>query len=317
MVKIIFLVLLLLMACKNKDASETQNVNLCLDRFGLNSEWSNETEVIINGYTLNAMEPKVSQDQNTLFWNDKPASDEMMNIHYAVKDTFGVYQYVGTLTGTVNGSSLDGVPAIDNIGNFYFVSLRDYVATFRTVFGGSVDVPAANTLQILNVNSADSLASQATSGTVDMDIDISGDGQEMVVSRATFTGDPYPETSRLLIFDVNARQMALRSDSETATEAVNISYCRLYAGSFSHDRLELYFTVIPLGAISSGDNFRIGVATRASLNDPFTNPKLISGLSGRYIEGPALSQNDSTKTMFFHRFESQSGRFKIYKVTRP
>ncbi len=251
------------------------------------------------------------------FWNDKPSSDDQMNIHYAVKDGGGVYQYVGTLTGTVDGSSLDGVPAIDSTGNFYFVSLRSYGTNSRTIYGGTVDVPGAGVVQILSVASSDSVASAATAGTVDMDIDISSDGTEMIVSRATFTGNPYPETSRLLLFNVAGRQMSVRTDTETATASLNFSNCRLYAGSFSQNKLELYFTVIPTGAIASGADFRIGVATRATLSDPFTNPKLIQGLSGTYIEGPAPTQNDLSKTMFFHRFDSVAGRFKIYKVTRP
>lgn len=302
---------------KNSDPAPTPAPATCLSQFGTNTEWSNETAVPINGYTGNAMEPKISADQVVLFWNDKPSSDTQMNIHYAVKDGGGVYQYVGTLPGTVDGGSLDGVPAIDTVGNFYFVSLRNYSSNSRTIFGGAVNVLGPSSLEIQSVASADTTASAATSGTVDMDIDVSWDGTEMIVSRATFAGNPYPETSRLLLYDVSSRQMATRSDTESATAAINFSNCRVYAGSFSHNKLELYFTVMPTGEITTGDNFRIGVATRATTSDPFTNPKIIEAISGSYVEGASPTQNDSSKTLFFHKFDSVAGQFKIYKVTRP
>lgn len=305
-------------SCSSSSSKDsTSPSSACLSQFGTNTEWSNETEVTIGNYSANAMEPKISADQVVLFWNDKPSSDDQMNIHYAVKDGGGVYQHVGTLPGTVNGSALDGVPAIDTLGNFYFVSLRNYGSNSRTIFGGTVSVPGAGTLEIQSVAPADASASAATAGTVDMDIDVSWDGTEMIVSRATFTGLPYPETSRLLLFNVSSRQLAIRSDTESATAAINVANCRVYAGSFSHNKLELYFTVMPTGEITSGDNFRIGVATRASASDPFTNPKLIQGLSGSYIEGASPTHNDSSRTLFYHRFDSVAGRFKIYKSTRP
>lgn len=311
--------LLIIVGCSSSSSKDTDNLPAtpdCLSQFGTNTEWSGETEVAINGYTGNAMEPKPSADQVVLFWNDKPSSDTQMNIHYAVKDGSGVYQYVGTLTGTVDGAALDGVPAVDTIGNFYFVSLRNYNSTSRSIFGGTVNVLGPSSLEIQSVSSADASASAATGGIVDMDVDVSWDGTEMVVSRATFAGNPYPESSRILLYDVATRQMASRTDTETATAAINFANCRIYAGSFSHNKLELYFTVMPSGATNS-DNFRIGVATRATTNDPFTNPKLIQGLSGSFVEGASPTHNDSSKTLFFHRFDSVAGQFKIYKVTRP
>ena len=127
-VLLIFSTLFFQNCATNKDSAQnpaatSPATKTCFEQLGSNTERSNETEVPLDGYTANAMEPKFAADKVILFWNDKPAAgDEQMNIHYAVKQASGRYQYVGTLTGTVNGSALDGVPAIDSSGNFYFIS---------------------------------------------------------------------------------------------------------------------------------------------------------------------------------------------------
>lgn len=288
----------------------------CLERFGQNNEWSGEAEVTISGYSTNAMEPKVSYDQVVLFWNDKPSSDDQMNLHYAVKVS-GQYQYQGLLTGTVNGSSLDGVPAVDSNGNFYFVSLRSYSATLATIFGGVVNVTGPGTLEIQSVNRADVNTSSATNGVVDMDIDVSWDGQQMIVSRALFSGANYPDTSHLEMFDISSRQSVLRADSNSIFANINLDNCRVYAGSMSRDKLEIYFTVMPTGTNPTGETFKIAVAKRSSTSEPFSNPAIISTITGLYAEGPTPTYDDFSKTLFYHRFDSTAGRFKIYKVTRP
>jgi len=320
---VIFTIFFIIYSCKkssdessSKSGAKTTSNTSCLERFGINSEWSNETEVTINGYSANAMEPKISYDQAVLFWNDKPASDDQMNIHYAFKES-GQYQYKGTLTGTVNNSALDGVPAIDNVGNFYFVSLRNYTATYASIFGGLVNVTGPGTLEINSVARADTNTSSNTNGIVDMDIDVSWDGQQMIVSRASFSGATYPDTSRLEIFNINSRQTSTRSDSSSLLSSVNLDNCRVYAGSLSRDNLELYFTVMPSGAVPSGDKFKIAVAKRTSTSQAFTNPQIISAISGNYPEGPSPTFDDFSKTLFYHRFDSVSGKFKIYTVTRP
>ncbi len=309
-------------SCKKNNESSaekttaTNTTKSCLERFATNSEWSGETEVTITGYSASAMEPKISSDQVVLFWNDKPSSDDQMNIHYAVKVS-GQYQYQGTVTGTVNSSALDGVPALDSLGNFYFVSHRNYNSTFASIFGGVINVTGPSTLQIDSLARADINSSAATNGIVDMDIDVSWDGQQMIVSRAQFSGADYPDSSHLELFDISSRQSSQRSDSSSLLANVNLDNCRVYAGTMSRDKLEIYFTVMPSGSIPSGDKFKIAVAKRATTSAPFSNPAIITAINGSYVEGPSLSYDDFSKTLFYHRLDSASGKFKIYKVTRP
>ncbi len=267
------------------------------------------------------MEPKVSSDQVVLFFNDKPGDDTQMNIHYAVKQSSGRYQYVGTLPGTVAVNSLDGVPAVDQNGNFYFTSLRNYTSTFQTLFSGQITVTGPGSLQVNSVVPADQNVSARTNGVVDMDMDVSWDGAWAVLSRARFSGQNYPDSSRLILAQVSGRQLTNDSQSENILAKVNSltnSSCRLYAPSLSADLKELYFTILePQAGSSSNFNFAIAVAKRLTTTAAFSTPQKISAISGQAVEGPATTLNDGGKTLFFHQFDPQSSKFKIYKVTRP
>lgn len=304
-------------SCTSSSSGDSKgNTTTCLQNFGTNSEWSSPTEVVINGYSQNAMEPKVSSDQVVLFWNDKPSSDDQMSLHYAVKDGLGVYQYVGVLTGTVDSDDLDGVPSIDLSGNFYFVSTRTYATNSQTVFGGTVQVTGPSAIQINGVTASDSAVTAGVPGTLDMDIDVTWDGLQMVISRATFAGNPYPETSSLKYYDVSSRVLSARSDTDSVFQNVNFSNCRTYAGSLSRDKLEVFFTVFPTGSTFTGNDFRIVVAKRTSTTEAFTNPQIIQSITGLLVEGPTPTYDDLSKTLFYHLFDAVSGKFKIYKVTR-
>lgn len=286
----------------------------CLNQWGINNEWSSETEVQINGYTQNAMEPKVSADGGVLFWNDKPAGgDTLMNIHYAVKQADQSWLYIGLVPGTVDTDDLDGVPAIDALLNFYFVSLRTYGGNQQSIFSGVLNVLGSNSLAISSVASADTAIKNTQAGYLDMDIDISWDGGLMVVSRAFFAGNNYPEKSELKLFTVASRQATVLNNSDDILANVNSPLCRTYAATLSDDKKELYFTVMPVNSIHQND-FKILVAKRNSTTEPFGKPEIISGISSGFTEGPALPQDG--KKLYYHRLDSASGRFKIYQMSR-
>jgi hypothetical protein len=302
----------------NNSQSNTANTTQpnCFSSFGTNTEWSGETLVEIDGYSANAMEPKTSADQVVLFWNDKPASDDAMNIHYAVKQSNGRYLYIGTLPGTVS-TALDGVPSIDSAGNFYFTSLRTYTSNLQTIFSGQVNVIATNSLSIINVAPADSNVSLKQSGKVDMDVDVSWDGTMMLASRATFSGKSYPDSSYLELFSVSNRTASSVTNSSTLLKSVNLAECRVYAPTLSNDMKELYFTVFPANVDPTASDFRIVVAKRNSISDPFGTGAIIKGITGDLTEGPSITYNDSGKTLFYHKKDPSTGQYKIYKVTRP
>lgn len=303
-----------------KSQSDTVVALTCLQKLGTNTEWSGETEITITGYTGNAMEPKISYDQVVLFFNNKTSTDTEMDVHYALKTATNTYQYKGTLTGTVNGSYLDGVPAVDVNGNFYFVSLRTYASNLQTVFSGTAQVIAGPALQINSVAAADAAVSLQQAGKLDMDIDVSWDGNLMIASNADFTsGQGYPDTSKLALYNVNttSRTATPKADSSALLANVNISECRVYAGNLSSNLLELYYTVFPSGSSFAGSDFKMVVAKRNSTSEAFGTGQIIQGITGEFVEGASISYDESSKTLFYHKKDPISGNFKIYKVTRP
>lgn len=317
----LFSFLLAFISCTTPESSKidappnsSQESLSCFDQLGANTEWSAESEIFIDGYNANAMEPKTSADGVVLFWNDKPSSDSLMNIHYAIKQSNGRYSYVGTLPGSVNANFLDGVPAIDSAGNFYFVSIRSYATNFQSIFGGQIQVLGPNSLQVVNVSPADANVTQNQNGKLDMDIDISWDGGTLIASRASFSGNAYPDSSQLALFNVSSRIASPSSNSDQLLENINLKACRVYAGTLSNDLRELYFTAIPMKTANAED-FRVVVAKRASTSVPFGIGNIIQGISGSVTEGPALSMDG--KTLFYHKLDQLTGRYKLYKVSRP
>ncbi|MBK9295119.1 MAG: hypothetical protein IPM57_11900 [Oligoflexia bacterium] len=294
----------------------------CFDQLNQTSEWSNETEVIIDGYTGNAMEPQISSDQVTLFFNNKTSDDRQMDVHYAVKQANGHFLYIGPLSGTVDNDDLDGVPSLDLSGNFYFTSTRTYGNNFRTLFGGLLVLDAANLsnpLSVINVAAADTSFGMGQAGKVDMDMSVSWDGTLAVLSRATFSeGKGYPDESYLEMFNVNSRQLYANNQSFEFLKNVNLSGCRVYAPNLSSDLKELYYTM--LAEKSPGDfDFRVVVSKRSQIAEPFGVGAIIEAIPAlTTAEGPTLSYNDGGKTLYYHRKDpNDGGRFKIYKVSRP
>lgn len=288
----------------------------CLSGLATNTEFSGETEIAISGFTGNAMEPRISHDQVVLFFNDKPASDTDMNVHYAIRQSATVYNYIGTVPGTVANGFLDGVPALDSSGNFYFISTRDYASNFQTIFSGVIAVLGPSSLQINSVAAADTFTKRSVAGALDMDLDVSWDGTLAVVSRASFGGRAYPDSSRLELFDVSSRALQTRTDGQSVFANVNRAGCTVYAGALSSDKKEVFYTLFPTGA-PTGTDFRILIAKRNSTTEPFAPGEVISAVTKNFVEGPSLTIDDGGKTLYYHRFDSVSSSFKIFKVTRP
>ncbi len=297
----------------------------CLDQLGSNTEWGNETEVVIsNGYTGNAMEPQISADGVVLLFNNKTSDDTQMNIHFAVKQSDGSYAWAGELSGANQAGVLDGVPATDSLNNFYFMSLRNYGASgrWRSLFGAQFS--SSGGLSLANIAAADASFSDGTApsgGTlyVDMDLGLSWDGTEAIVARAKFSGGKgYPDTSVLELFSVNSTTRALTANTNSAAllQNVNVDGCKLYAPSMSQDKKELYYTVLTVRGTNTY-NFKVVVSKRANTSDSFGVGSVITGVTGELTEGPSISYVDGGKTLYYHKKDPVSGLFKIYKLTRP
>jgi hypothetical protein len=96
-----------------------------------------EIPVSINGLTFDAMEPFLSNDENTLFFNSLNAGGNT-NLYYAERVDDSTFNYIGLLNGTVDTSAnhLDAVASMDSTNRFYWVSLRNYPTIFENLHSG-------------------------------------------------------------------------------------------------------------------------------------------------------------------------------------
>lgn len=288
----------------------------CLSSLGTNSEWSVETLVQLDGYTSSAKQPKISSDDQVLYFRDQPATDSSeMQIYYAQLQGNGHYLYTDALFGAVDPTHMDLSPAIDSSNNFYFVSDRSLASSNQSIFSGAIGILSGTTLQLTSLASADVAVAPSSSLIMNTDIDVTWDGAQAIVTQSTRGSNTYPESMRLVLYDVASRTLATNATSSATLSAVNVSGCYTYTGTLSQDKLELYYTVYPYAGTSLSEA-RIAVSKRATTSDPFGAGSAISAISTSFMpEAPSISLDG--KTLYYHRFDSSTGRFQIYKVTRP
>lgn len=272
----------------------------------LNLEWGSEEAVVIDGYSGHAMEPKVFADEQILFFNDKPADDALMDIHYATRTGPARYAYQGTLTGANVTDALDGVPAIDADFTFYFVSLRTYASDSITVYGGLFDVGGS----VSGVQAVGQDITETGAGKLIMDVDVSADGLFLILSRAVFTGGAVPSASDLDLAYKSPDGFVPVPGAAALFGKVNTPDCLEYAGTLSADGLELYFTraVDPARA----DGLKILVSKRADASENFGDPAEIAAIAGEVTEGPCLSADG--RFLYYHK--RVGGVFTIHRVAR-
>ena len=89
--------------------------------------FGSEIKVTVSGLTFDAMEPFVSLDGNTLFFNSLNSGGNT-NLYYATKVDDSTFNFVGLVGGVYDSSldHLDGVPSVDSLNNFFWVSLRNF-----------------------------------------------------------------------------------------------------------------------------------------------------------------------------------------------
>ena len=96
-----------------------------------------EIKVTISGLTFDAMEPFISLDGNTLFFNSLNSGGNT-NLYYATKVNDSTFNYVGLVAGTYDPSPnhLDAVASHDSLNNFFWTSLRGYPSPMENLHRG-------------------------------------------------------------------------------------------------------------------------------------------------------------------------------------
>jgi hypothetical protein len=267
------------------------------------AEFSNPQQVTIQGYTGDAMEPFLSLDGTTLFFNNLNTAADT-NLYYAQKVDALTFQYKGPVAAA-NTTQLDGVPSMDQNGKFYFISTPgSYFTDLSTVYQG--DWSHEGTLS--NVTKIAGIPSTGLPMVI-FDVGISADGNTLCLSEGDYSNSVL-NTSNLVLADKTATGFTRSPQSATILQQVNLAGGTQYAPAFSADGLELYFTRL-VGGLQAGAP-SIFVATRASTTSAFGAPHAIQALTG-FVEAPSLSVDG--KSLYYHA--KVSGQFQIYRATRP
>lgn len=260
--------------------------------------FQNPERVVILGYREDAMEPFISRDGKYLFFNNSNAPGVDTEIHYAARIDDLTYQYAGLLEGA-NSGKLDGVPSMDERGNFFFVSTRSYFDDFQTIYTGKFSDGSLSGVEFLDGISKKKL------GFLIFDLEISADGNTIYFVDGVFSGKPFPDKADLKIAVKKDGKFERLASSDEIFSSINTKKLE-YAPAISDDELEIFFT-------RNMAKRKLGIfrAVRNDVNEPFGKPLWVSAILG-HIEAPTLSPDE--KSLYYHKKEGE--KFVIYRVTR-
>jgi hypothetical protein len=265
---------------------------------------SNPELVTINGYSNDVMEPFISRDGNYLFFNNNAVNSPQKDIFYATRVTDTVFQYQGPITA-INSVAVDGVPTTDNTNKFYYVSLVSYNGStnLNTLYSG---VWSGNTVTSVTPLSTLTLSSPL----LFFDIEVNPGGSTLYLSVGAFTGGSSPSAADIVVAVNPGSGFTLDPNSTSIMANVNTADKLEYAPAISANGLEIFFTRYdPSTGVA-----RIYRAVRTNTSSAFGVPQLVSAITG-FVEGPAFSPDE--KSLYYHRLNSNTNLFEIYRVTRP
>lgn len=266
-----------------------------------NTEFGQPLRVNVNGYSGHIMEPCLSRDGNTLLFNNLNEPTENTNLHWATRINDSTFQYNGELSG-VNTPYLEGVPALDNAGKFYFVSTRNYLDSLSTIFQSDYSNGIVSNIKLVNG------ISKLKPGWVNFDVEISADGNTMY----TVDGEipqSIPTSADIVIARKTTNGFERLSNSNELTKNIN-SNALEYAVCISTDQLELFFTRLKL-PITPSSLSEIYVSKRTNSNESFSLPAKIASITG-FAEAATLTPDG--KKLYYHKKEND--RFVLYMVKR-
>lgn len=271
-----------------------------------------EISVIIENLSFDAMEPFLSPDGSTLFFNN--LNDGInTKLYYATKINDAQFAYVGELSGAnqITTPHLDAVADLDSEGNFYWTSTRNYPAELNNLFHGIL-----NDGEVSDIGRVEGDFYMNIPGWLIMDHGVSLDGQFLYISNARFDNTTCigPCETTLSIAQKNgANSFVTLANSEALLANINDTNYIYYAPCISSDNLELYYTRYLKGAIEPTTIFEICVAVRNKADDIFELPKvLFSAPISSLVEAPTLTVDK--RIMYYHR--KTDGTHKIFMRER-
>lgn len=264
--------------------------------------FGNPQKVNVTGYDDHLMEPFLSRDGTTLFFNNSNAPDAITNIHYALRVDKLNFIYQGELIG-INTSALEGVPTMDETGKFYFVSTRSYFSTLASLYKGDYENGAVTNIELIPG------LSKNQPGWLNFDVEVSKDGNHLFFVDGRFDENGGPHEANLVLASKNSSGEFERVTGQNIFKYINTKDLE-YAACISADIMELYFTRIK-APISIHSVPEIFVATRESTSAPFSQPYKIDVITG-FVEAATISP-DGIK-IYYHKLEED--KYQLYMVEK-
>lgn len=263
-----------------------------------------EKSVTIIGLTFDAMEPFISPDGNTLFFNSLNSGGNT-NLYYATRINDTTFTYVGLVNGTYNPSlnHLDAVASIDCANNFFWVSLRNIPNLHK---GNYLTGNVTNVSQVYGTCNI-----LSPPGWIIMDAAIDYQGNLLYYSNGYF-GPTYTECVGVpceaklgIARKVNDSTFNKIVNSDAILANINDTNYLVYAPQITSDGLELYYTRL----LEGGFDTELCVSVRNNLSDPFSLPMIIYSNFGYFPE--ATTPTSDKQKIYYHQ-KNGSGIFEIY-----
>jgi hypothetical protein len=262
--------------------------------------FGSEIDVSINDLTFDAMEPFVSPDGSTLFFNN--LNDNInTRLYYASYVNDSTFNYVGPLNGTnqITPPHLDAIADIDSLDNFYWTSTRNYGIELETLFHGNY-----SSGNVTNIGRVHGDFNKNIPGWLLLDHGISYSGDYLIFCNARFeTGqcqEGICESEMGIALKVNDSTFNKMINSDSLMQNVNDTNFIYYAPCITSDELELYYTRYPKDSVTLSTNFEICVAVRNTTTENFSIPMvLFSETFIDLIEAPTLTADK--QIIYYHR----------------
>ncbi len=274
--------------------------NRVIEPIDLTINYQNPIEVTINGYADDAMEPFISPDGNTLFFNSLNNAIDT-KLYYATKIDVTTFTFIGEVNGAnqVNNPQLNAVAGLDILNSFYWVSLKDFPTERDNLFHGTYTNGNLSNIERIHGDFYNYGA-----GWLVMDHGISVDGQTFYYNNARFDGANCtgPCETFIGIATKTANDTFMKNTgSDTILQNINDQNYIYYAPYITQDNLELYYTRYLQGTINNSTIVEICVATRATDTAIFSEPKVLfsNNLINNIIEAPSLTIDK--QIMYYHK----------------
>jgi hypothetical protein len=252
-----------------------------------------EIPVKIIGFDFDAMEPSISADGNTLFFNN--INDGITtSLFYASKFNDSTFTFITSLKGANQNITprLDAVASSDLGNHFFWVSTRDYPTQFDNYYHGTFN--GTNIVDIGRVHGTFYIYSP---GWLIMDAAINYDGTLLYYCNAYFNGcGSLPCKAKLGIAQKqNDSTFNKLSNSDSILKNINDTNYIVYASFVTKDGLELYFTrILKANPFQS----EICVSVRTATADVFSLPSII--YASKDIPEAATLSSDQTR-IYYHK----------------